>query len=90
MLAGAAGATAGFSADGAGDALDLLAGASTAAAPDPILLELFNNYFTAIATQMGITLRNTSMSVNVKETELARLTIVLYARMLALIGCGVG
>src|SRR4029078_11987606 len=35
--------------------------------PDPILLELFNNRFTAIATQMGITLRNTSMSVNVKE-----------------------
>src|SRR5204863_1675730 len=34
---------------------------------DPILLELFNNRFTAIATQMGITLRNTSMSVNVKE-----------------------
>jgi 5-oxoprolinase (ATP-hydrolysing) len=35
--------------------------------PDPILLELFNNHLTAIATQMGITLRNTSMSVNVKE-----------------------
>jgi 5-oxoprolinase (ATP-hydrolysing) len=35
--------------------------------PDPILLEVFNNHFTAIATQMGITLRNTSMSVNVKE-----------------------
>ncbi len=34
---------------------------------DPILLEVFNNHFTAIATQMGITLRNTSMSVNVKE-----------------------
>jgi 5-oxoprolinase (ATP-hydrolysing) len=34
---------------------------------DPILLELFNNHFTAIATQMGITLRNTSVSVNVKE-----------------------
>ena len=37
------------------------------ASPDPIQLELFNNHFTAIATQMGITLRNTSMSVNVKE-----------------------
>jgi 5-oxoprolinase (ATP-hydrolysing) len=35
--------------------------------PDPILLELFNNRFTAIAAQMGITLRNTSISVNVKE-----------------------
>jgi 5-oxoprolinase (ATP-hydrolysing) len=34
---------------------------------DPVQLELFNNQFTAIATQMGITLRNTSMSVNVKE-----------------------
>lgn len=35
--------------------------------PDPIQLEIFNNHFTAIATQMGITLRNTSCSVNVKE-----------------------
>src|SRR5262249_32149178 len=34
-------------------------------AADPVLLEVFNNHFTAIATQMGITLRNTSMSVNV-------------------------
>src|SRR5207248_1702894 len=39
--------------------------ASTTA--DPILLEVFNNHLTSIATQMGITLRNTSMSVNVKE-----------------------
>jgi 5-oxoprolinase (ATP-hydrolysing) len=37
------------------------------AAPEAVLLELFNNHLTAIATQMGITLRNTSMSVNVKE-----------------------
>jgi 5-oxoprolinase (ATP-hydrolysing) len=36
-------------------------------APDPIQLEVFSNHFTAIATQMGITLRNTAMSVNVKE-----------------------
>jgi 5-oxoprolinase (ATP-hydrolysing) len=36
-------------------------------AADPILLEVTSNYFTAIATQMGITLRNTAMSVNVKE-----------------------
>jgi 5-oxoprolinase (ATP-hydrolysing) len=35
--------------------------------PDPILLELLSNHFTAIATQMGITLRNTAISVNVKE-----------------------
>ncbi|HUE73988.1 MAG TPA: hydantoinase B/oxoprolinase family protein [Pirellulaceae bacterium] len=45
--------------------------ASTAAAAttdaDPIQLELFNGRFTAIATQMGITLKNTAGSVNVKE-----------------------
>jgi 5-oxoprolinase (ATP-hydrolysing) len=35
--------------------------------PDPVLLEVFSNHFTAIATQMGITLRNTATSVNVKE-----------------------
>ena len=35
--------------------------------PDPILLEIFNNHFAAIAEQMGITLRNTASSVNVKE-----------------------
>jgi 5-oxoprolinase (ATP-hydrolysing) len=34
---------------------------------DPITLEVFNQAFAAIATQMGITLRNTSSSVNVKE-----------------------
>jgi 5-oxoprolinase (ATP-hydrolysing) len=34
---------------------------------DPALLEVFNNHLTAIAAQMGITLRNTSLSVNVKE-----------------------
>jgi 5-oxoprolinase (ATP-hydrolysing) len=31
------------------------------------MLEIFNNSFVAIAEQMGITLRNTSSSVNVKE-----------------------
>ncbi len=35
--------------------------------PDPIQLEIFNNHFAAIAEQMGITLRNTASSVNVKE-----------------------
>lgn len=35
--------------------------------PSPILLEIFNNHFAAIAEQMGITLQNTSSSVNVKE-----------------------
>ncbi len=35
--------------------------------PDPVLLEVFNRRFTAIAQQMGIILRQTSSSVNVKE-----------------------
>lgn len=39
----------------------------TFAAADPVLLEIFNNHFAAIAEQMGITLRNTSSSINVKE-----------------------
>jgi 5-oxoprolinase (ATP-hydrolysing) len=34
---------------------------------DPARLEIFNNHFAAIAEQMGITLRNTAASVNVKE-----------------------
>jgi 5-oxoprolinase (ATP-hydrolysing) len=37
------------------------------AVADPVRLEIFNQQFTAIATQMGHTLRNTSISVNVKE-----------------------
>jgi 5-oxoprolinase (ATP-hydrolysing) len=51
-------------------AQDLRSAASVAAsddAPDPVLLEIFNNQFAGIAEQMGITLRNTSSSVNVKE-----------------------
>jgi len=35
--------------------------------PDPVMMEIFNNQFAGIAEQMGITLRNTSSSVNVKE-----------------------
>ncbi|MCE9547313.1 MAG: hydantoinase B/oxoprolinase family protein [Planctomycetia bacterium] len=35
--------------------------------PDPVLLEIFNNHFAGIAERMGITLRNTAVSVNVKE-----------------------
>ncbi len=35
--------------------------------PDPVKLEIFNNLFRAIAEQMGITLQNTSSSVNIKE-----------------------
>ncbi len=35
--------------------------------PDPVFLEIFNNHLASIAEQMGITLRNTASSVNVKE-----------------------
>ncbi len=35
--------------------------------PDPVRLEIFNNHFSTIARQMGISLQMTSMSVNVKE-----------------------
>ncbi|MGB8623299.1 MAG: hydantoinase B/oxoprolinase family protein, partial [Paracoccaceae bacterium] len=34
---------------------------------DPILLEVFNNLFMNIAEQMGVALRNTAQSVNIKE-----------------------
>jgi len=34
---------------------------------DAVMLEIFNNLFRAIAEQMGITLQNTSSSVNIKE-----------------------
>ncbi|MEH6709752.1 MAG: hydantoinase B/oxoprolinase family protein [Paraglaciecola polaris] len=34
---------------------------------DPVLVEIFNNQFMSIAEQMGIVLRNTSSSVNIKE-----------------------
>lgn len=37
------------------------------ATPDPIRLEIFNNLFRAIAEEMGVTLQNTSYSVNIKE-----------------------
>ena len=39
----------------------------TAARPDPVLLELFNNLFMNVAEQTGAVLQNTSMSVNIKE-----------------------
>lgn len=35
--------------------------------PDPIRLEIFKNLFQFIAEEMGITLQNTSSSVNIKE-----------------------
>jgi 5-oxoprolinase (ATP-hydrolysing) len=34
---------------------------------DPVLLEIFNNLFMAIAEEMGVALRNTATSVNIKE-----------------------
>jgi 5-oxoprolinase (ATP-hydrolysing) len=34
---------------------------------DPVTLEIFNNLFRSIAEQMGISLQNTSTSVNIKE-----------------------
>ncbi len=40
---------------------------SSADKSDPVLLEIFNNLFRAIAEQMGVTLQNTSSSVNIKE-----------------------
>lgn len=41
--------------------------ASSLSKADPILLELFNNKFMAIAEEMGATLCHTSQSVNIKE-----------------------
>lgn len=41
--------------------------ADISASPDPVLLEIFNNLFRAIAEEMGVTLQNTSYSVNIKE-----------------------
>ena len=35
--------------------------------PDPVLLEVFNTLFRAIAEQMGYALQNTARSVNIKE-----------------------
>jgi len=34
---------------------------------DPVMLEIFNNRFMAIAEEMGVALRNTAQSVNIKE-----------------------
>ncbi|MBD1823686.1 hydantoinase B/oxoprolinase family protein [Cyanobacteria bacterium FACHB-DQ100] len=43
------------------------AASPAATTPDPALLEIFNNLVRAIAEEMGITLQNTSYSVNIKE-----------------------
>ncbi len=37
------------------------------AKPDPVLLQIFNNLVRSIAEEMGVTLQNTSYSVNIKE-----------------------
>jgi len=49
------------------DSIDNMAETINAQQADPVMLELFNNHFAAIAEQMGIRLRQTSSSVNVKE-----------------------
>ncbi len=41
--------------------------ASDPSAPDPVLLEVFNNLFMHIAEQMGAALEHTAASVNIKE-----------------------
>ncbi|MBH5333783.1 hydantoinase B/oxoprolinase family protein [Streptomyces pactum] len=41
--------------------------AAAGTAADPVLLEVFNSLFTAIAEQMGARLENTAHSVNIKE-----------------------
>lgn len=53
----------------AGDAGDARDGRATATPVpcDPVQLEIFNNLYRSIAEQMGIVLRNTAQSVNVKE-----------------------
>ncbi len=43
------------------------ASSNVTSAYDPVTLEIFNNLFMSVAEQMGIVLRNTSQSVNVKE-----------------------
>ncbi|MBE7385322.1 MAG: hydantoinase B/oxoprolinase family protein [Leptolyngbya sp. SIO1E4] len=51
-----------------GVAGEMMAIASDATStPDPVRLEIFNNLFRAIAEEMGVTLQNTSTSVNIKE-----------------------
>ncbi len=42
-------------------------GIDTEQAPDPVLLEIFNNLFMSIADQMGSRLAATAQSVNIKE-----------------------
>ena len=44
-----------------------VAGDSTSAKADPVMLEVFNNLFMSIAEQMGTRLQQTAYSVNIKE-----------------------
>lgn len=53
--------------DSASAKFSTFADCSTLAVADPVLLEIFNHLFMAIAEQMGFTLQNTSSSVNIKE-----------------------
>jgi len=39
---------------------------------DPVMLEVFNSLFMAIAEQMGVRLENTAHSVNIKERQIGR------------------
>jgi len=43
------------------------AATASAAAPDPLRLEIFNGLFMHVAEQMGVVLRQTASSVNIKE-----------------------
>jgi 5-oxoprolinase (ATP-hydrolysing) len=46
---------------------EVAAPASTSTAADPVQLEIFNNLFMSIATQMGTVLQRTAMSTNIRE-----------------------
>lgn len=50
-----------------GERATIQADAATAEKVDPVLLELFNNRYMAVAEQMGVVLQHTSTSVNIKE-----------------------
>ena len=55
-------------ADAGGSAASIDEATTLPAAPaDPVLLEVFHHHFGGIAEEMGLTLRQTSVSVNVKE-----------------------
>lgn len=47
--------------------IPLSGNAAIGTSADPVMLEVFNNLFMAIAEQMGVTLQNTAHSVNIKE-----------------------